>query len=233
MARMGFIQDEMDLKLLVLYIMARIAAPITFLQLLELALCDAGVDYFSLTQAVEHLVETEHLSREGERYAITEKGRRNSEICESSLPYSVRRRCDDNLVRVNETLMREQQVQGEVLPNPDGTCTVRLRLADDSGPLLELSLLMPAAGQGERAAARFKQAPEQLYHQLVQLLAGRPILLFPVQAQLFQQPLVFQKGCCQLFLFAAQFRLQRLVFRSGNGHHFLTFFGEFSHVFHT
>ena len=146
MARMGFIQDEMDLKLLVLYIMARIAAPITFLQLLELALCD-------------------------ERYAITEKGRRNSEICESSLPYSVRRRCDDNLVRVNETLMREQQVQGEVLPNPDGTCTVRLRLADDSGPLLELSLLMPAAGQGERAAARFKQAPEQLYHQLVQLLS--------------------------------------------------------------
>lgn len=76
-----------------------------------------------------------------------------------------------NLVRVNETLMREQQVQGEVLPNPDGTCTVRLRLADDSGPLLELSLLMPAAGQGERAAARFKQAPEQLYHQLVQLLS--------------------------------------------------------------
>lgn len=53
-------------------------------------------------------------------------------------------------MRVNETLMREQQVQGEVLPNPDGTCTVRLRLADDSGPLLELSLLMPAAGQGER-----------------------------------------------------------------------------------
>ena len=44
MARMGFIQDEMDLKLLVLYIMARIAAPITFLQLLELALFlpDAG-----------------------------------------------------------------------------------------------------------------------------------------------------------------------------------------------
>ena len=161
MARMGFIQDEMDLKLLVLYIMARIAAPITFLQLLELALCDAGVDYFSLTQAVEHLVETEHLSREGERYAITEKGRRNSEICESSLPYSVRRRCDDNLVRVNETLMREQQVQGEVLPNPDGTCTVRLRLADDSGPLLELSLLMPAAGQGERAAPHDKHAPEQ------------------------------------------------------------------------
>ena len=86
MARTGFIQSELDLKLLVLYIMARTVAPITFLQLLDLALCDAGVDYFSLTQAVDHLVETEHLLQEGELFSITDKGRRNSEICESSLP---------------------------------------------------------------------------------------------------------------------------------------------------
>lgn len=174
MARVGFIQDELDLKLLVLYIMARIAAPITFLQLLELALCDAGVDYFSLTQAVEHLVATEHLGREGERYLITDKGRRNSEICESSLPYSVRRRCDENLVKVNEALMREQQVQGSVQSHPDGTCTVQLRLCDDGGLLLDLKLLMPDSRQGEEAAARFKEAPEAFYHQLAQLLSQLP-----------------------------------------------------------
>ena len=67
MSRTGYIQSELDLKLLVLYIMARTAAPITFLQLLDLALCDAGVDYFSLTEAVNHLAETEHLSLEGEK----------------------------------------------------------------------------------------------------------------------------------------------------------------------
>ena len=82
----GFIQNELDLKLLVLYIMARVAQPVTFPQLLELALCDAGVDYFSLTQAVEHMVATGQLARDGERYSITEKGKRNSEICQSSLP---------------------------------------------------------------------------------------------------------------------------------------------------
>ena len=87
MSRTGFIQNELDLKLLVLYIMARAAAPITFLQLLDLALCDAGVDYFSLTEAVGHMVETGQLERDEEQhYSITDKGRRNSEICESSLP---------------------------------------------------------------------------------------------------------------------------------------------------
>ena len=44
MPPVGFIQNELDLKLLVLYIMSRAAGPITFLQLLDLALCDAGVD---------------------------------------------------------------------------------------------------------------------------------------------------------------------------------------------
>ena len=61
---MGFIQSELDLKLLVLYIMSRVAGPVTFLQLLELALCDEGVDYFSLTEAVGHMVETGQLERD-------------------------------------------------------------------------------------------------------------------------------------------------------------------------
>ena len=106
MARTGFIQNELDLKLLVLYIMSRTAGPVTFLQLLDVALCDAGVDYFSLTEVVGHLVETGHLELNGEVYSITEKGRRNSEICESSLPYSVRMHCDENLGKLNGALKR-------------------------------------------------------------------------------------------------------------------------------
>lgn len=170
MSRMGYIQSELDLKLLVLYIMSRVAAPIPFLQLLDLALCDAGVDYFSLTQVVGHLVSTGHLDKEEEHYAITEKGRRNSEICESSLPYSVRLRCDENLAKVNDVLKRQAQVQTDLLPNEDGTCTVRLFLADDSSPLMELKLLALSLTQGEALSNRFKDAPEQLYHQIMGLL---------------------------------------------------------------
>ncbi|MCI8870575.1 MAG: DUF4364 family protein [Lawsonibacter sp.] len=170
MARHGFIQDDLDLKLLVLYIMDRVAAPITFLQLLELALCDAGVDYFSLNQAVSHMVETGHLSAEGERYAITEKGRHNSGICQSSLPYSVRRHCDDNLIRVNDALRREEQVRAVLTAQDNGACTLELYLADSSGPLMELRLLVPSREKGEALARRFKAAPEQTYQQIFALL---------------------------------------------------------------
>jgi len=166
----GFIQNELDLKLLVLYIMDRAAGPLTFYQLLELALCDGGVDYFSLTQAVDHMVSTGQLSREGERYAITEKGRRNSEICRTSLPYSVRMHCDDNLARVNESLRLEAQLQTGVEDNGDGTFTLRLQLNDVSTPLLQLSLLVPSREQAQEMAGRFRAAPAQLYHQISRLL---------------------------------------------------------------
>ena len=170
MARVGFIQDELDLKLLVLYIMARVAAPVTFFQLLDLALCDAGVDYFSLTQVVTHLVETEHLAQEEERYSITEKGRHNSEICESSLPFSVRRRCDENLIKVNDALRQEQQIQASLSPNQDGTFTVNLYFGDENGPLLEMKVLSPTCARGDALVARFKQEPEQMYHKIMDVL---------------------------------------------------------------
>lgn len=170
MTRIGYIQSDLDLKLLVLYIMDRAAAPITFNQLLELALCDAGVDYFSLTQAVNHLVETEHLTLEEEHYAITEKGRRNCQICAETLPFSVRRRCDENLRSVNEQLRRDAQIRGELLPREDGTLTVRLALDDDAGNLFTLELLTPSEEQGKALIDRFKTGPELMYTQLTGLL---------------------------------------------------------------
>ena len=124
----GFIQDDLELKLLVLYIMDRAAGPITFLQLFELALCDAGVDYFSLTQAVDHMVATGQLIKEEDRYSITDKGRRNSQICESSLPRSVRRHCDENLVQVNQAIQQEAQVRTQIMDREIGRASCRERV---------------------------------------------------------------------------------------------------------
>ena len=170
MASIGFIQSDLDLKLLVLYIMARTAGPISFLQLLDLTLCDAGVDYFSLTQAVNHMVETGQLSLEEDHYRITDKGRRNSEICESSLPYSVRRHCDESLSGINRLLRQEAQIQTDISDNPDGTCTLHLCLNDIETPLLKLELLAPSQEQAQDMAKKFRTDPARLYLHITRLL---------------------------------------------------------------
>jgi len=170
MARYGFIHDKLEIKFLILYLMARVTAPIDFSTLTDLTLCDAGVDYFEFAEAVSELVETGHLTLENERYAITDKGRQNGAACESSLPYSVKRRCSDALTKVNRALQRDAQVRAQITPREGGGVTLRLSLDDDSGSLLLLELFCASQVQAERLAGGFKARPERLYHALISAL---------------------------------------------------------------
>ena len=94
----SFIHDKLEIKFLILYIAARVSEPIPMEGMQELTLCDSGIDYFSFSECLNDLVQTEHLTLSPEGlYAITPKGLRNSEICESSLPMSVRLLTDRNV----------------------------------------------------------------------------------------------------------------------------------------
>jgi len=170
MTRHGFIHDKLDIKFLILYIMARVAAPIDFPTLTDLTMIDEGVDYFEFAEAVPELVETGHLTCEENRYAITDKGRKNGAECENSLPYSVRTKCDEKLAALNSALRREAQVRAQVLPRDDGGYTLRLALNDDGGNLLTVELFCPSQEQAETLAAAFQARPEQIYNSILELL---------------------------------------------------------------
>ena len=108
----AFIHDKLEIKFLILYIAARISEPIPIDGMQELTLCDSGIDYFSFSECLNDLVQTEHLTLSPDGlYAITPKGLRNSEICESSLPMSVRLLTDRNVAAYNQMLHRGAVLQ--------------------------------------------------------------------------------------------------------------------------
>ena len=162
----GFIHDKLDIKLLVLYIMGRAAAPLDFATLTDLSMCDSGVDYFQFAEAVSELVSSGHLDQQGERYTITGKGRRDGESGESSLSPVIRRRCDQRLGPLNQALKRKAQVRAQVEPLPDGAC-VRLVMKDDGGTVLSLSMLAPSEEEGQRIADRFLHHPDRVYNSIL------------------------------------------------------------------
>lgn len=171
MPRYGFIHDKLEIKFLILYLMARVATPVDFPTLTDLTMCDDGVDYFEFAEAVAELVESGHLTLEDDRYAITDKGRENGAACESSLPYSVKSKCSRRLVKLNAELRRDAQVRAQILPRgEDGTCTLRLSLDDGAGNLLTVELLSPSEDQAERLAEGFRSRPEQVYNGILDVL---------------------------------------------------------------
>lgn len=180
MPRHGFIHDKLDIKFLVLYIMARVASPIDFHDLTDLTMCDDGIDYFDFAEAVAELVQTGHLTLEDGLYAITEKGRTNGAACESSLPYTVKRKCGVSLARVNGILRRNAQVRARVEDRPEGGCSVRMELDDNKGNLFTLELFCGSRDQAQRLAKGFRAEPERVYNDVITaLLEGEKNGKFP------------------------------------------------------
>ena len=173
MARFGFIHDKLDIKLLVLYIMDRVAAPIDFATLTDLAMCDSGVDYFQFAEAVAELLESGHLSKNEEYYDVTDKGRRTCSAGESSLSPVIRRRCDLRLTPLNQALKRKAQVRAELLPRSDGY-DICLAMDDDQGSLFSLTLLAPSQEDGRRVADQFLQHPDRIYNGILGVLLSGP-----------------------------------------------------------
>jgi len=170
MPRVGFIHDKLDIKFLVLYILSRTEAPINFAILTDLSLCDVGVDYFLFSQAVSELVESEHVLLEHDLYCITDKGRKNGAICEESLPYSIRKKCDRNISQLNAKLRLEAQIRTEVTPRENGGFTVRLILDDNSDNLVTIDLYSPTREQADRFSDSFRNAPDYVYRSLLSSL---------------------------------------------------------------
>ena len=164
----GFIRDKLEIKFLILYIAARVSEPLPLEGMQELTMCDDGIDYFDFSECLNDLVQTEHLrlTEEG-RYAITPKGLRNSEICESSLPMSVRLLTDRNVAAYNQMLLRRAQVRSRVVPRENGTFTVELRFSDDVDQLMHLELMAATEELARDLAARFQKNPEQVYTKLM------------------------------------------------------------------
>ena len=176
MENVGFIRDQLEIKFLILYIASRLIEPVPFEAVQDLTMCDSGVDYFDFSVCLNDLVQSGHLTLSDEGlYEITEKGLRNGQICESSLPYSVRLTADKNITIYNQKLKRRQLIRSVVTPRENGTYTVTLSFCDDAeDPLLRMELMVPKEVMAKDLAARFKKNAEQLYTGVLNALFEPP-----------------------------------------------------------
>ena len=175
MSEFGFISDKLEIKFLILYIASRLVEPVPFEVLQDLAMCDSGVDFFGFWECLADLVRTEHMARSEDLYAITDKGRRNSGICETSLPYSVRMQAERKLAQCNEQLKRRALVGASIQPREKGGYEVTLSLSDELDELMTLRLLITRQDMALDLQNRFRAHAEEIYTKTTADLYGRTV----------------------------------------------------------
>ena len=165
MQRLGFIHDMLDVKVLILFVMARVQYPVSIQQIYELCYQDDCLSYFDVCTAVPEMVKSGHLTQlEGETFQITEKGKADGALTADSVAFTVRSRAENAVDRFNRQTRRSSFVKTEVQENDTGDFTVKMRLDDEMGTLMTLTLTAPTQRQALRLEKLMEKKAEAVYN---------------------------------------------------------------------
>ena len=84
MADTGFIREKLEVKFLILFVLASFDTEASFDDVLASTLVDGAITYFDISDAFYELVESGHIEKNGELYKITKKARRLSKAAKPS-----------------------------------------------------------------------------------------------------------------------------------------------------
>lgn len=170
MDNFGFIHGELDTKILILFILRRLPRPVDADTLAELCFCDTGVSWFDYAECLADLVDNGHIDKlENSRYMITEKGDRNCEAAETSLPFSVRSKAEKLIKPIAEKMRRDALIVAEHTVEKNG-CFVKLSLSDGEGDIINMTVLVSDEGCAKDIEKRFRRDAEIMYGKIVNLL---------------------------------------------------------------
>ena len=169
MEQLGTLHDKLDIKILILFVLNQLPAPVDGQMLYDEVFCDAGIGYFDYADCLAGLIDTAQVEKVSGKYRISEKGSRNVSQVGSSLPYTVRRKATKTTAPIAEKLARFSMITAEHSADASG-CTVHLSVSDGVGDILSLRLLVSGEEQAEEMETNFKNNAEALYHQIVRLL---------------------------------------------------------------
>ena len=172
MGNSGLIHEKLDIKILILFILRRLPKEVSPETLIELCQCDGGFDYFDYSNCLAELVETGHIDETEDGYTITEKGVRNADIVESSLPYSVRTKAIKLIVPVEEAMRRAGMITARHTKEVSGW-NVELALSDGQGEIIHLNILASDEAQAKQMERNFKRQAEKYYHRFVEMLSEK------------------------------------------------------------
>lgn len=171
MQRLGYIHDMLDVKILILFVMARVNYPVDVQQIYELCYQDDCLSYFDVCTAIPQMVESGHLRElEDHTYEITEKGKSDGVTTEDSIAYTVKQRAENAVARFNRQIRRSSYVKTQVVPRESGDCSVIMSLDDEMGNLMTLELLAPNQRQAVRLSKMFEKKAEMVYNMTMSAL---------------------------------------------------------------
>ena len=174
MERFGLIHEKLDIKILILFVLRRLPLELSSEVLAELVMCDGGIGYFDYAECLAELVVSGQVEEPTHnQYRISERGARNADVLEDSLPFTVRLRAERGLAPTIQTMRRNAMIKTSHSVDNSG-CWAELSMSDGFGDIIRLRLLCASESQATIMEEHFRTDAESFYHHVIERLLDSP-----------------------------------------------------------
>ena len=165
----GIFQGKLDIKILILFILRQLPGEVSGETLANLAQTDGNVGYFEFAECLSELIDTGHVEKTIVGYVITDKGRKNCETVETSLPFTSRKKLEKRIQPMAEIMRRKAMITAGHEVNAEGI-TVHLAVSDGVSDVLDLRILCGSDSDAQTMEKNFRDRAEQYYNDIMGML---------------------------------------------------------------
>lgn len=161
-------------KVLILYILNHIKAPITNNALYKIVLSVLEMNYFYFQQFLLDLVKSEFVisySQEDQQlFLITEKGIRTLELTEDIIPGILKLQVDTNLKYTLDDVNEENSIVAEYTPLSENYYNVTCKIMENNECLFEVKTFAGSREQAKQIVENWKRHAGTMYPKLLEIL---------------------------------------------------------------
>lgn len=161
-------------KVLILYILNHIKAPITNNALYKIVLSVLEMNYFYFQQFLLDLVKSEFVisySQEDQQlFLITEKGIKTLELTEDILPGILKLQVDTNFKHTLDDVNEENSIVAEYTPLSENYYNVTCKIMENNECLFEVKTFAGSREQAKQIVDNWKRHAGTMYPELLQIL---------------------------------------------------------------
>ena len=164
-------------KVLILYILNKIAKPITNNALYELVLATQDMNYFYFQQFLLDLQETKYVvcyTLDDETvYEITDVGKNALVLVEDLIPGILKLKMEGNLKGNLNSIEERDSISAEYIPLSENEYKIKCKIVENNKTLFEVQLYAGSREQAKFIADNWQENAVLLYPQILKILSQR------------------------------------------------------------
>ena len=161
-------------KALILYILDKVAKPISNDALLKLVISIDNMNYFYFQQFLLDLLENKYIINytKGEEslYDLTKEGKQALSLVKDIIPGITKFRVDNSFKETLGNIQNEMSIESDFIPHSENDYSVKCKIIENNQILFELQVFAGSREQAKAISDNWNNNAEKIYPKILEIL---------------------------------------------------------------